>query len=262
MGLIIKPDSMFKAALSRVYNWANLKAALTRMPFDIAWEDVIDILIIKNDKTPYVVHFKSSEGESVLRFSPEEVQNLEEFEIFLKHNPEKIVPDRLTFFKGHFTSYFKSYIQFSAITSKYILGLLALTFAYFQFRHAGFTLIHRYDFLVKSTCNVECADKVWSISMMFLFLLFTLLSPIIPILFYKRIYRSALRSKNIRIINTTLTEIWLLAFIGILSLAVASPQVIEMTSKYSKIISAYVEGSVQSKFSRKIGLSSRPEPEQ
>lgn len=260
MGLKIKPSSFLQGFRNRIYNWNNFKAALRLELIQIEWAQIADILI-DQEKQVYYIHFKSTEGETHLPFRLEEVQNSEEFLDYLKNNPQKIVPDRITFLKGHFTSQLKPYFLHS-VTTKYILGLLAAMFVYLQLRSTGSYFIQRYDFLVKSSCNVECAEKIWSITIFWGFTFLTVVSPIIPLLFYKRIYRSALRSRKVSVINGTLTEMWLLGFIGFLLIAITTPVMTKATMKYSKVISSYSDGTFgtpENKLLRKIEMSSTAE---
>ena len=94
-------------------------------------------------------------------------------------------------------------------------------------------------------------------STVWFYLLLTTLSPLIPFLFYKKIYSTAKRSKNIQVINSALTETLLLGAIGILLVFNASPKIWESTSKYSNILVSYNNNSLQAKLSQKVEMASK-----
>lgn len=261
MGLIIRPNSKLRALQCRVFSWQALKEVYRREPIVIAWENISEILVFPEDKQRhFVIEFINGDGyKTIMSFFAEEVDNLSEFENYLHENPEKSHPNRYKFYKDILVESVKPNLRYGVISLKFIIGLLALSFMYFQFKYFGSLLIQKYQFLIKVSCNVQCAQQLWSISTMFFYVLMIFLAPVIPLLFYKKIYSAVARSKNVQVINSAITETILLAAVGLTILLTSSPAIFKATTRYSKVLAAYSDGSLQTKLSQKIEMASKRE---
>lgn len=261
MGLIIKPQSKFRALQCHVYRWESFKKVYRGEPIDIAWENINEILVVPSDKTShYHLDFITADGyQANLGFLAEEVVNSVDFEAFLKDNPDKVRSNKLSYFGGHMVDSMGPYLRYGAITTKYIIGLLALTFMFYQFKYFGSLLIQKYQFLINASCNQQCAQELWSISTLWFYILLVTLSPLIPFLFYRKIYSAVSKSKNVQVINSAMIETLLLAAIGVASLYTASPKIWTSTSRYTKVLASYSDGSLQAKLSQKVEMASKRE---
>ena len=259
MGLIVKAKSKIRALQCRVHSWESLKMVYRSEPIFIAWDKIKEILVISNDKNSrYHVVFETTDGlQADLHFFADEVENKADFESYLENNLDKIRLNKFSHFGGHMVDFVNPYFRYGAITTKYMIGLLALTFMFYQFKYFGSLFIQKYQFLIKSSCNQQCAQELWSISTVWFYLLLTTLSPLIPFLFYKKIYSTAKRSKNVQVINSALTETLLLGAIGILLAFNASPKIWNSTSKYTNILASYSNGTLQAKLSQKVEMASK-----
>lgn len=252
MGLKIKPKSKLRALQCRIYSLNSLQMAMRTEPVVIPWDRITEIVVTPHPSDPqYHVHFKCEKNlESVLHFQTSEVMNFSEFDSYLNTHPIKKRESQSRHLREH---------KYGTITTKYVIGILALTFMFFQFKYFGSLLILKYQFLIKASCNQQCAQELWSISLVWFYFVLACISPIVPVLFYKKIYTSALRSQNVQMINSTLAETSLLAILGFILLAAASPKLWESTSRYSNIIVSYTNNSLETKLSQKIEMASKRE---
>lgn len=261
MGLTITPKSKFRALQSYVLNWESIKKAYHGEPIVIAWDCINEIFVISDAKRPqYNIDFINAHGyRTNLSFFADEIDSLSEFQNFLEANPSKVHNDKFRFLREQVFGSFGSYLRYGAVTTKYIVGLLAITFMFFQLKYFGSLLIQKYQFLIKASCNQQCAETVWSITALFFYAALMTLSPLIPFLFYKKIYSAAAKSKNVQLINTSIIETLLLAVVGVNLVAQATPKIQSTTSKYSKLIASYSDGTLQAKLSQKIEMASKRE---
>ena len=244
-----------------LYTWANLKRAYRGDAVTIPFEGINEVLVAnQGQKTYYHLDYSTPTGyQTSITFFPEEVENLPEFEAFLLANPEKTRSNKFKFLRGQFADYFRPYLRYGAVTTKFMIALMAFTFMFFQAKYFGSLLIQKYQFLIKATCNQQCAQELWSISAIWFYAVMATLAPIIPILFYKKIYKAAKKSKNTRVSNATRTETFLLGVVGVFLLAGASPMILNTTTKYTKILVSYSDGTLQAKLSQKIEMASKRE---
>ena len=259
MGLMIKPKSKLRALQCRVYSWYSLRLALREEPIEIAWESITEINVIHHATNPqYHLHFKcANDMHSVISFYTDEVINFSEFDSYLNAHPIKKREGRFSYISEHMAEYVGPYFKYGAITTKYVIGIMALTFMFYQFKYFGSFLIQKYQFFIKASCNQQCAQELWSISMIWFYFVLACFSPIVPFIFYKKIYASVLKSKNVQVINSTLIESTLLAAVGIFIFTASSPRLWDSTSKYSNIIIFYSNNSLQTKLSQKVEMASK-----
>jgi len=259
MGLMIKPKSKIRALQSRIYSWDSVKAVMRDEPIIIPWERITEILAIPHPIDPqYHLHFTCANAmHSVVYFYTSEVGNFAEFDSYLNAHPIKKREGRFSYISEHMAEYVGPYFKYGAVTTKYIIGVLALTFMFYQFKYFGSFLIEKYQFLIKASCNQQCAEELWSVSMVWFYFVLACFSPIVPFLFYKKIYASVLKSKNVQVINSTLTETVLLATVGLIMFAASSPRLWDSTSKYSNFIASYTNNSLQTKLSQKVEMASK-----
>lgn len=259
MGLIIRPKSKLRALQCRVHNWESLKMVYRSEPVIIAFENIKEILVISDDRNSrYHAIFETTDGlQADLHFFADEVENKADFESFLENNPDKTRSNKYSHFGEQMVEFVNPYFRYGAVTTKYVIGLLALTFMFYQFKYFGSLFIQKYQFLIKSSCNQQCAQELWSVSTLWFYLLLTTLSPLIPFLFYKKIYSRAKRSKNVQVINSTLTEMLLLGVLGVMLVFNASPKIWTSTTKYTNILASYSNGTLQAKLSQKVEMASK-----
>lgn len=260
MGLIIRPKSKLRALSCQVYSWASLKSVFRGEAISIALETISQIYI-KNavTKPQYWVFFSLDGLETNLSFFEDEVEDLAGFKNYLSQNPEKILQDKFAIIKSYMVAQFKFKFKYAPVSEAYILGFLALAFMFFQFRYFGTLLIQKYQFLIKSSCNQQCAETLWSISVAWALGIILILAPIVPIFFYKKIYKSVARSKNIQAINGAMTETAILSVVGLFLFATIAPSAFTATTKYSKVLSYYSDGTLGAKLSQKIEMASKRE---
>ncbi len=259
MGLIIKAKSKLRALQCRVHSWESLKMVYRSEPIIIAWVNIKEILVISNDKNSrYHVVFETTDGlQADLHFFADEVENKADFESYLENHQDKLRLNKYSHFGEQVAEFVNPYFRYGAVTTKYVIGLLALTFMFYQFKYFGSLFIQKYQFLIKSSCNQQCAQELWSISTVWFYLLLTTLSPLIPFLFYKKIYSRAKRSKNIQVINSTLAEMLLLGALGVMFVFNASPKIWTSTTKYTNLLASYSNGTLQAKLSQKVEMASK-----
>lgn len=261
MGLRVKPKSKLRAFQCRIYSWNSLKLTLREEPIVIPWQNITEINVAKCDVNPqYQLHFKcTNDMHSVISFYSSEVLNFSEFDSYLNAHPIKKREGQFSHISEHMAELVGPYFKYGAITTKYVIGILALTFMFFQFKYFGSVLIDKYQFLIKASCNQQCAQELWSISMVWFYFVLACFSPVVPFLFYKKIYASVLKSKNIQVINSSLVESALLAVVGLFMFAASSPKLWDSTSKFSNIIVFYNDNSLQTKLSQKVEMASKRE---
>lgn len=259
MGLRIKPKSKIRALQSRIYSWGSVKAVMRDETLVIPWDKITEILVIPHDTDPeYHLHFTCAKDmHSVICFYTSEVINFSEFDSYLNAHPIKTREGRFSYISEHMAEYVGPYFKYGAITTKYVIGVMALTFMFFQFKYFGSLLIEKYQFLIKASCNQQCAQELWSISMFWFYFVLACFSPIVPFLFYKKIYSTVLKSKNVQVINSTLIESTLLAAIGLILFVSSSPKLWDSTSKYSNVIISYTNNSLETKLSQKVEMASK-----
>lgn len=259
MGLIIKPKSKLRALQCRLLTWESLKMVYRGEPIIIAWDNIKETLVISNDKNSrYHVIFETTDGlQADLHFFANEVENKADFESYLENNQDKTRSNKFSHFGGQMVDSMGPYFRYGAVSTKWVIGLLALTFMFFQMKYFGSLLIQKYQFLIKASCNQQCANELWSISTLWFYVTMVTLTPLIPILFYKKIYSAAAKSKNIQVINSTMAEIFILAGVGVFLLISASPKIWTSTTKYTKVLAAYSDGSLQAKLSQKVEMASK-----
>lgn len=259
MGLIIKSKSKLRAMQSYIYTWDNLKKVYRDEAISIPWEGIDEILVATHNQKPYYyIDYRTSDGyQTTLAFFTEEVENLAELEAFLQNNPDKIRHNKFKFLGHQMADYVGPYFKYGAITTKFIIGLAALAFMFFQAKYFGTLLIQKYQFLIKASCNQQCAEQLWSISTLWFFAITMTLAPLIPVMFYKKIYSNVSKSKNIQVINGTITETILLGAVGVFLLIGAAPTMLNSTTRYSKVLASYSNGTLQLKLSQKIEMASK-----
>ncbi|AZZ36157.1 hypothetical protein CIK05_04895 [Bdellovibrio sp. qaytius] len=233
--------------------------ALRNEPIVIAWGSISELLVIHHPIDPqYQVFFEFADGlKSSLRFYSSEVVNFSEFDSFLNVHPIKAHQKSFSNFKANIITQLKYKYKYAPVTEAYFLGILALTFMFFQIRYFGSILIQKYQFLIKSSCNQQCADFLWSGSVLWFWFIAFSLCPLVLILFYKKVYKSIARSKSVSAINGTLTEMTVLTLVGIIMLATSIPTIYSNQKKYSKILGSYIDGTLQSKLSQKVEMASK-----
>lgn len=259
MGLIIKPKSKYRAFLSYVLGWKSAKKAFHNEPIVIAWDCISEILVISNPKiTQYIIAYTNPDGYSTtLTFFTDEVQDLTTFESYLTANPHKVRVNSLHYFREQMFDSMGLYLRYSAVTAKFTIGLLAMTFMFFQFKYFGTLLIQKYQFLIRSSCNQQCAETLWSLTTVFMFALLMTCAPLIPFLFYKKLRSTAAKSKNVQVINTTIIETALITIVGLTLLIETAPRIHKSTTQYSKVLVSYSNGSLQAKLTQKIEMASK-----
>lgn len=259
MGLIIKPKSKYRALQCHVYRWDSFKKVFRGEPILVSWDLIKEILVMSDDKTTqYHLQFETAEGlHASLHFLADEVENKAEFESFLTNNQDRVRHNKFSYFGGQVVDSMGPYFRYGAITTKFMIGLLAITFMFYQLKYFGSLLIQKYQFLIKASCNQQCAQELWSISTLWFFVLLSTLAPLIPFLFYKKIYSVVSKSKNIQVINSAMIETFLLGFIGVLLLFGTSSKMWTATTKYTKVLAAYSDGSLQAKLAQKVEMASK-----
>ena len=258
MGLIIKPKSKIKAFGGRLFNWATLGAVLRDEPLIIAWADIHDIQVVPDAKDPeYVIRFQFPDGlHSRVHVFTTDVVNFAEFDSYLNAHPAKVC-SRHNLFKENIKDLGWSHFIFGAPSLKYIVISLAVVFVFYQLKYFGFMLIDKYQFLVKASCNQQCANTLWNISFELFFNTLYFSLPLAPLLFYKRIYQFSHKSKNVQTINSTLLETAMLAVVGVFFMTALSPKLWEFAKRYSTIVADYSNNTLQSKLSQKIEMASK-----
>lgn len=258
MGLRIKPKSKIQALGSRLFNWATLKSVFRDEPLIIAWADIHEIQVIPDTKDPvYIIKFQFSDGlHSKLQFHTSDVLNFSEFDSYLNAHPAKVSTPQIVL-QENLKDLGWSHLIFGSLFLKYMIIAAAMVFIFYQLKYFGFMLIDKYQFLVKASCNQQCATTLWNISfeMFFNTLYFSL--PLVPLLFYKRIYNFSLKSKNVQTINSTLAETAMLAVVGLFFMTALSPKLWEFAKRYSTIVADYSNNTLQSKLSQKIEMASK-----
>lgn len=259
MGLIIKPNSKYRALQCHVYRWDSFKKVFRGEPITVQWSLIKEILAVSSQQnSQYYLHFETADGlQANLHFFTDEIENKADFESFLTNNPDKVRHNKFSYFGEQMVDSVGPYLRYGAVTTKYVIGLLALTFMFFQLKYFGSLLIEKYQFLIKASCNQQCAQELWSISTLWFYVLMATLSPLIPFLFYKKIYSAVAKSKNIQVINSAMIETFLLAGLGVVLLFSTSPKILSSTSKYTRVLVAYSDGSLQAKLSQKVEMASK-----
>lgn len=259
MGLIIRPKSKLRALHCRILSWQSLKATYRSEPITIEQSQISKIYIPANSKKTYWILYSADEYDTHLNFYADEINDLNELENIAKEHPEKLVPNRFALIKGELFTQFKLHFKYGAFCEKFVLGILALTFMFYQFKYFGSLMIKKYQFLIKTSCNERCAEMLWSTSIWWFHGLLLALSPLILIIFYKKIHNSILRSKDIPTINATRAMLFFMTVFGLYSLASSTSAISTTAAKYSKIIAAYSNGTLQTKLSQKIEMASQRE---
>lgn len=259
MGLIIKPKSKLGALSGRVFNWASLKMVIRNEPLIIAWVDIHEIQVLPHPTNPqYLIRFQFADGlQSKLQFRTSDVLNYSEFNSYLNKHPVKVIT-RFTSMRENLEDLGPSYLKYGAYTFKYMIVAAAFIFMFYQIKYFGLMLIDKYQFLIKTGCNQQCAHTFWQMTTTLLFtIVYYICLPFIPLLFYKKIYNSVLKSKNVQVINSTLTEAFMMTAVGLFFLLVLGPKLWESTSKYSNILASYNNNTLQAKLSQKIEMASK-----
>lgn len=258
MGLIIRPKSKLAALQCRLYTWENLKSAYRNEPIPIDWTNISRVHIPKQPEKDYFLVYYSANGyDTVIGFKAEEANDPEALQKFALENPDKVIKNRF-WHEDHFFSRLKLHFKYGAYCEKFILGMFAIAFMFYQFKYFGSLMIQKYQFLIKASCNVRCAEMLWSTSLWWFYGVVFIIASLIPVFFFKRIYNSVARSKNIQVINGSMLAIVCFTFICIVLVA-NPPTIIAATTKYSKIIAAYADGTLDSKLSQKIEMASQRE---
>lgn len=257
MGLIIRPKSKLRALACRLFSWESLKSVYRDEPITIETSQISKIYIPANTEKTYWISYSADGFDTQINFYADEVNDLNELENIAKEHSDKVVPSKLALIKGELVAHFKLHFKYGAFIEKFVLGVFALTFMFYQFKYFGSLMIQKYQFLIKTSCNERCAEMLWSTSVWWFYGLLLTLSPIILVVFYKRIHNSILRSKDIQTINATRSILFYMTVFGLYSL-VSSTSLISTTAvKYSKIIAAYSDGTLETKLSQKIEMASK-----
>lgn len=255
MGLIIRPKSKLMALSCRILTWANLKAAYNGEPIVVEWKNLSHIYIpAPGKKDRYSVFFSLDGLDTSISFYPDEVHNHSELIDFAQKNPQKILPSKFAVLKARGS--FKQNLKYGFL-EKYLLITLAFTFMFYQIKYFGSLMIQKYQFLIKTSCNQYCAEILWSTSVWWFDTLFFFIVPCLPIFFYKQFYRIALKSKNIHTINVTMVSVFFIGAFNLCTLIYESPTLLTAATKYSNIISAYSDGTLEAKISQKVEMASK-----
>ncbi len=259
MGLIIRPKSKLRALHCRILSWESLKSAYRGEPVTIEPSQISKIYIPANNKKTYWVSYSADGYDTHINFYTDEINDLKELESLAQEHPEKVVPSRFALIKGELVTHFKLHFKYGAFCEKFVLGILTLTFMFYQFKYFGSLMIQKYQFLIKTSCNERCAEMLWSTSVWWFYGLLLAFSPLILIVFYKKIHNSILRSKDIPTINATRAMLFFMTIFGLYSLASSTSIISTTAAKYSKIIAAYSNGTLDAKLSQKIEMASKRE---
>lgn len=264
MWLELKLKSKISALQCRILRWKTTLDILSGGTIRIRWVNIQKIKIkSENLDNKYQLFFKTFGQNSQVEFGQDEVLNFNEFQNFINQYPDLVVYENPSFIGSHSTAksraLVKPYFKYAGITTKYLIGLAALIFAYYQIKYLGNLFIKKYQFLINASCNVQCAEQIWTMTSLGLLTLAIIFSPLVPVLFYKRVYKLALRSRNVKIVNTALTEMILLAGLGLVLVISSANSLFKTTNKVSRTIASYSSSTSdlsQTKLRHKVELSS------
>lgn len=259
MGLIIRPKFKLRALHCRILTWGNLKAAYRSDPIVIEWANISKIYIPADPKKEFWIFYSADGFNSSIQCFADEINDLAKLKQLAELQPQNIGLSKFAVLRQEILTHFKLHFQYGAFIEKFILGIFALTFMFYQFKYFGSLMIQKYQFLIKASCNEHCAEMLWSTSVWWIYGLLITLSPLILILFYKRINDSILRSKDVHTINTTRFALFYFAAFSLYVLIGSSSLISTTAAKYSKIIAAYSDGTLETKLSQKIEMASKRE---
>lgn len=256
MGLIIKPKSKLRALQCRLLTWESLKLVYCGEPISIEWANISKIFVPKNqEKELFAVYYSANGLDTAISFHASEADNTEALQKFMQENPDKIMTGKYSLFSHQMFSQMKLHYKYGAFYEKFLLGLLALTFMFFQLKYFGSLMIQKYQFLIKASCNEKCAEMLWSATIFWVWGLCLVLSLLLPFIFHKKIFNSVLKSKNVQVVNASMLAMYLAALGIVFSFSPIT--MIHATTKYSKVLAAYADGSLQAKLSQKVEMASK-----